>query len=80
MRSDQLNAKPPLGSIPADLAFLALTQYRLGRTEEARAALGRLRAAMAKPQWANDAENQGFLHEAEAIELDRVFPTHPFAP
>jgi hypothetical protein len=28
----------------------------------------------------NDAENQGFLHEAKAIELDRVFPARPFAP
>jgi tetratricopeptide (TPR) repeat protein len=79
-RSDQLNAQPRVGSIPADLAFLALAQYRLGRTEETRAALGRLREAMVKPQWANDAENQGFLHEAETIELDRVFPADPFAP
>jgi WD40 repeat protein len=79
-RSEGLNAQPPLASIPADLAFLALTQYRLGRTEEARAALGRLRAAMAKAQWANVADNQGFLHEIEAIELDRVFPAHPFGP
>ena len=25
-----------------------------------------------------DAEKQGFLHEAKAIELDRVFPADPF--
>jgi tetratricopeptide (TPR) repeat protein len=78
-RSDLLNARTPAGSIPADLAFLALAEYRLGRTEQARDALRRLHAAMARPQWANDAQNQEMLHEADTMELDRVFPADPLA-
>jgi tetratricopeptide (TPR) repeat protein len=79
-RSDQLNAHPPNGSIPSDLAFIALAQHRLGRPKEARAALSRLREAMKKPEWANNAEAQGFHREAETISLDQVFPADPFAP
>jgi hypothetical protein len=79
-RSDQLNAPRFGGSIPADLAFLALAQHRLGQTEKARATLGRLRVAMKKPQWDKEPEAQGFLREAEAIEFGLVFPADPFAP
>jgi hypothetical protein len=34
---------------------------------------------MQKSQWAKDQESQGFLREAEALELDLVFPADPFA-
>jgi WD40 repeat protein/serine/threonine protein kinase len=78
-QADELNSDAYRGSIPADLAFLAMAQYRLGQTEKARAALSRLRAAMQKPQWAKDQESQGFMREAEALELDLVFPADPFA-
>ena len=78
-RSDQVNSPTFGGSIPADLAFLALAQHRLGQTEKARATLGRLRVAMKKPQWDKEPEAQGFLREAEAIEFDLVFPADPFA-
>jgi hypothetical protein len=44
-----------------------------------RPALGRLREAMKKPQWAQDREAQGFLREAEALELDLDLPADPFA-
>jgi len=62
---------------PADLAFLALAQHRLGQSEKARSTLGRLREVM-KNRRENPVE-QAFLREAETIELDQVFPADPFA-
>jgi hypothetical protein len=65
---------------PADLAFTALAQHRLGQTSLARATLARLRETVQRPEWARDGEALSFLREAEAIELDPVFPADPFAP
>jgi hypothetical protein len=65
---------------PADLAFLALAQHRLGQSDKARSTLGRLRAVMKDQQWARDAEARTFLLEAKTIELDQDFPPDPFAP
>jgi dipeptidyl aminopeptidase/acylaminoacyl peptidase len=65
-QSDKINAEKG-GSLPADLAFLAMAQHRLGRKEQTQATLGRLREALKQPRWANDAESQGFLREAEAL-------------
>ena len=64
---------------PGEVAFTALAQHRLGLSDPARHTLARLRAMMKEPQRAGDQESQAFLHEAEAIELDRVFPADPFA-
>jgi tetratricopeptide (TPR) repeat protein len=66
-RSDQLNAPKNKGSIPADLAFLAMAQHRLGQKEQAQAILARLQEAMKNPTWAKNAEAQGFLREAKAL-------------
>jgi Flp pilus assembly protein TadD len=74
-RSNDWNAEQQ----PGDLAFLALAQQRLGRSEEARAALDRLREVMKKSDRVGDQEAQGFLREAETIELDKTFPADPFA-
>jgi WD40 repeat protein/serine/threonine protein kinase/Flp pilus assembly protein TadD len=65
-QSDKLNAGKD-GSLPADLAFLAMAQHQLGRKEQAQATLARLREAMKQPRWAQDAESQAFLREAEAL-------------
>jgi hypothetical protein len=80
-RADQLHTTHP----DANLAFLALAQHRLGHTEQARVTSSRLRALMKEPRWARiDRDSaelvRAALHEAEAIELDRVFPADPFAP
>jgi WD40 repeat protein/serine/threonine protein kinase len=74
-RSNELNKE----RLPADLAFLALAQHGLGQSEKARDTLGRLREVMKSPEWARDPAAQAFLHEAETIELDWVFPADPFA-
>jgi WD40 repeat protein len=64
--SEKLNFKQ-VGIQPADLAFLALTQHQLGKKDEAKAALGRLRELMKQSRWAKDIEAQGFLREAEEL-------------
>jgi eukaryotic-like serine/threonine-protein kinase len=61
-RSDQLH-----GGEPANLAFIAMAQQRLGLGEQARSTMARLREAMKKPDRAADGELQGFLREAEAV-------------
>jgi Flp pilus assembly protein TadD len=65
-KSEKLNATGG-GSHPADLAFLAMTQHQLGKKEEARATLARLREAFKQPQWKGDYESVGFLREAEEL-------------
>jgi hypothetical protein len=79
-QADRLNAQIGRGSLPADLAFLALAQHRLGDAGQARAALDRLRAVMKQPEHAGNEEFRSFLREAEVIELDPAFPADPFAP
>jgi hypothetical protein len=65
-RSNDLNKEKE----PADLAFLALAQSRLGQSEKARSTLARLREVMKSPERAEDQEGQAFLREAETIIRD----------
>jgi tetratricopeptide (TPR) repeat protein len=67
LRSAEINKAHFQGSFPADLAVLAMTQQQLGHAKEAQAELQRLRERMKDPRWAQDAEAQGFLREAEAL-------------
>jgi tetratricopeptide (TPR) repeat protein len=64
VRSDRINKTPFGGSIPADLAFLAMTQRQLGHSKEAQANLERLREQV---RGSFDADQQSFLREAEAL-------------
>jgi hypothetical protein len=54
-------------SMPEDLAFLAMAQHQLGQKERAQATFLRLCETMKQPRWAEDAESQGFLREAEDL-------------
>src|SRR5262249_46821555 len=67
LRSDQLNQKEIKSSIPADLAFLAMTHHCLGHVQEAHTYLQRLREQMKDSRWTQDAEARDFLREAEAL-------------
>jgi hypothetical protein len=67
LRADQIHQTQDQGSLPADLAFLAMTQRHLGHAREAQAYLERLRERLKLPRWAQDAEAQSFLREAEAL-------------
>jgi tetratricopeptide (TPR) repeat protein len=62
-KSEKLNATKE-GSLPADLAFLAMARHQLGNKDEAKATLGRLRETMKQPQ---GTEAVGFLREAEGL-------------
>jgi tetratricopeptide (TPR) repeat protein len=66
-RSDALYSALPEGAMPADVAFIAMADHRLGHAEEAQAALARLRRIMAEPEKAELEENRWFLAEAEAL-------------
>jgi WD40 repeat protein/serine/threonine protein kinase len=67
IRADRINATPAGGSVPADLALLALTHHQLGNPDAARAHLERLRQGMAKDRGKrpNDEEAGALLAEAE---------------
>src|SRR5262249_29809937 len=52
---------------PNVLAFLAMAHHRLGRAEQGRAALARLREILDRPPWAQDAAALDLAHEAEAL-------------
>jgi hypothetical protein len=65
-QADRIHRVQSLGSIPPNLAFLAMAQHQLGQKEQAQATLARLRDAMKNPTWAKNADAQGFLREAEA--------------
>jgi hypothetical protein len=56
-----------------------LRYRRLGEPDQARIALDRLRALMKRLGRAGDTEAQSFQREAEAIDLDRAFPSDPFS-
>jgi hypothetical protein len=76
-RSEALNG----GKEPSDMAFLAMALRRLGEREQARDAMDRLRAAMARSPRAATSENRGFLREAETLILFLAEdPNDLFAP
>jgi tetratricopeptide (TPR) repeat protein len=52
---------------PEVLSFLAMAQHRLGQKEQAQATLEQLRQKMKTPEWASQAEAQGFVREAVAL-------------
>ena len=66
-----------LRDYPGDLAFRALALHRLGQFQKARDILAQLREVMKNPGLAADPESQGFLRDAEAIELRPGLPGRP---
>jgi WD40 repeat protein len=54
-------------SVPAALAFLAMAQHQLDEPRQAQETLARLQETMKQPRWAEDAQAQAFLREAEAL-------------
>jgi tetratricopeptide (TPR) repeat protein len=62
LRADKIN-----GGIPADLAFLAMAQYRLEQKGQAQSTLALLRQAIEKSKQTVDKDTQNFLREAETL-------------
>jgi hypothetical protein len=63
MRCQELRTSPTA----KDLAFMAMTNFKLGHTDQARAQLDQLRTLMKGPGRSGDAELKGFQREAEAL-------------
>jgi hypothetical protein len=65
IESEQRNAARDKGAQPHDLAFLAMTHFQLGDKAAAAATLGRLREALKK--WPFDQDAEDLRHEAESL-------------
>src|SRR5262249_55671795 len=52
---------------PTTLAFLAMTQDRLGKKDDARATLARLRELTREERWSKDEAAGAFLREAAGL-------------
>ena len=74
-RSLSLNEKRFGVAFPADLAFLAMAQLRLGKHPEARASFAKLTDAIKAPNWKDDAESKQFFMEAEELFKELKVPT-----
>jgi WD40 repeat protein/tRNA A-37 threonylcarbamoyl transferase component Bud32 len=80
MLADEILTRIGVDSRVERLALLALTQHRLGKVAEARAALDRLRMIVTQPQWNVSEPGLALLHEINVLEQDLAFPADPFAP
>ncbi|HZU37997.1 MAG TPA: tetratricopeptide repeat protein, partial [Gemmataceae bacterium] len=69
-RAAKLNVAKYQGPHPADLAFLAMAEYRLGHVSESANYLQQLRQRLKEPRWAKNAESWMFLREAEQAAWD----------
>jgi hypothetical protein len=65
--SDRLQSARFKGSHPIDLAFLAMTHFRLGNKTQTAEYLGRMREALKLSRWAKDVEARELAKEAEAL-------------
>jgi WD40 repeat protein len=70
--ADDLNQAAEGDSVPADLAFLAMTRFQMREKERAQASLTQLRETLQKTNWARDEEAQRLLKEAEALLAGRA--------
>jgi serine/threonine protein kinase/tetratricopeptide (TPR) repeat protein len=66
-RSEEIRTKSHLDSHPTNLAFIAMALHKLGRTEEAKVTLDRLRNLLKDERFANSHEEQYYLREAEQL-------------
>ncbi len=66
-RADELNQAAEGGSVPVDLALLAMIRYQMRERDRAQASLDQLRETMQKANGPRKAEAQGLLKEAEAL-------------
>jgi eukaryotic-like serine/threonine-protein kinase len=65
--ADRLDAAAGHGSMPANLAFLAMAEYQQGHREWTQIFLQRLRAKMAEGDWSKQADAKAFASEAETL-------------
>ena len=65
--ADRLPSSPGRISNPAGLAFLAMARYQIGRRDQARATLDRLRSVLQKTPQGDQKEAIAFRLEAERL-------------
>lgn len=61
--ADRRDAGSP-GGAPSIMAFLAMTHFALGETEEAHRILARAQTLLRDPRWAGDTDDQSVVNEA----------------
>jgi WD40 repeat protein/predicted Ser/Thr protein kinase len=70
-RADKLNSRSKRGRQPADLAFLAMSHFKLGQKEKAQTELAELRQLMKQPRWSAPRHGsnweQSFFEKAEQL-------------
>jgi len=66
-RSDELHRETYEGGVPNAVGFLAMAQHRAGNTEEAKAALARIRALMKSSRHSRNSDNRRIFAEVEAF-------------
>ena len=79
-RSHSYYSQEHAGGVPADLAFIAMAQHRLGRETEALTTMVALRTAMANPELRDVEDNRKHLAEADALlggEQDNLAAPNP---
>lgn len=67
LQSAEVNTFAPGLTEPSDLAFLAMSQHKLGQKDRANETLGRLRQVMKDPRRAGELQAQLFHKEAETL-------------
>lgn len=65
--SDEHYSKQKPGGYPHDVAFIAMSHYKLGRQDEARAALERFRQIMTASSFTGEEEAERFRAEVETL-------------
>ncbi|MBI1324574.1 tetratricopeptide repeat protein [bacterium] len=65
---------------PTDLAFLAMSYWRLGRKTEAESLYARLALALKRPEFARNQNSRQFLREATNLLYPQNLPDDPFQP
>ena len=66
-RSDKLHQKTYEGGVPNAVGFLAMAHHRAGNTEEAQAALARIRELMKSSQHSRNSDNRRIFAEVETF-------------
>jgi tetratricopeptide (TPR) repeat protein len=69
-QSDELCSKRPDGSLPSNIAVLAMAHFQLGHVDQARTLLERLRQLLQSERWKTNTGSQRYLEEAEQLILE----------
>ena len=72
LQADEINSADSPGGRPAEVAFIAMSLFRLGRDSEGKLAYNRLAGLMDESDYASQEVAQGYLREATKCLADGV--------